>query len=143
MTWQTARHFISHGSAFSSHFLAPYVCCICHYTFLLPHPLPIQCGSTTLLQFFSSDQTLCHIQSLLISGFSHKQETKFLFFISSINAGPHCASRLINKILSQLCYDLVLFLPCPLNCVRKLLCNFRSFNHCRVNSTRRSTSLGD
>ena len=50
-----------------------------------------------VLQFCSSDRTLCHIQSLLILGFSHKQETKFLFFISSINAGPHRASRLILK----------------------------------------------
>ena len=52
-----------------------------------------------VLRFCSSDRTLCHIQSLLISGFSHKQETKFLFFISSINAGPRRASRLIVEII--------------------------------------------
>jgi hypothetical protein len=37
--------------------------------------------------------------------------------------------------------ELVLFLPRPSNRVRKLLCNLRSSNYRRVQSTRRSTAV--
>ena len=54
-----------------------------------------------VLWFCSSDQTFCHIQSPLILGFSHKQETEFLFFISSINAELCHTSGLILKRVFQ------------------------------------------
>ena len=42
---------------------------------------------------------------------------------------------------NHFCILLVLFLPCPPNYIKKLLCNLQSFNHCCIHSMQQSRSF--